>query len=363
LREWENCAEYELLENYRSKANIVNFANNFAKNITKRMKSNPIEAVQKENGKIKIVECESKNVTWSVVSDVIDTLKTPLIGSTCVLAFSNDEVCEIAGMLSKRGNAVKIIQLDEYFNLYNILEVRCFYDNLGENAVISDDIWKEAKQKLNNKFKNTKGLEITKNIIREFEQSNPQIKYKTDFEDFISESELEDFFGENSTNTIFVSTMHKAKGKEFDNVFIMLKNYYASTDEKKRLFYVALTRAKNLLHIHFHGSNIFKGQEIIYNNQPYPPVNIIPMFLTLHDVYLNHFKYKQKEIGKLNGNENLQIGDLFKFSEGFKGKIEKLKNRGYEIKEIIVNFIVYWKGEDMSEEIKIILPCVEFVKS
>jgi len=61
------------------------------------------------------------------------------------------------------------------------------------------------------------------------------------------------------------------------------------------------------------------------------------MFLTHKDVYLGYFKNKQKEI-------------------------EQLKSRGYRTKEIKVNFIVYWKGEDMSEEIKIILPCVVFVK-
>jgi len=215
---------------------------------------------------------------------------------------------------------------------------------------------------LNSKFKNTNGLEIAGNIAREFEQSNPQIKYKTDFEVFILESKQEDFFGENSTDTIFVSTMHKAKGKEFDNVFIMLKDFYANTDEKKRVLYVALTRAKNLLHIHFHGSNIF-GIKNVHDDLDYPPVNIIPMFLTHKDVYLGHFKNKQKGIEQLKGNENLQIGDLLKFSKKFEEKVVELESRGYCIKEIKVNFIVYWKGEDMSEEIKIILPCVVFVGS
>jgi len=368
MLEWKNRIKYELLENYRSKVNIVNFANNFAKNINKRMKSNLIEAVQKENGKIKITECESENVTWSVVSDILET--SP-IGSICVLANTNQEVLEIAGMLSKSNRAVKIIQSNNDFSLFDILEVRCFYDDLGESAVVLDDTWKKAKQKLNSRFKNTNGLEIAENIIREFEQSNPQTKYKTDFEVFILESKLEDFSGENSTDTIFVSTMHKAKGKEFDNVFIMLNNFYADTDEKKRVLYVALTRAKNLLHIHFHGYNVFgiknneQGIEFIHNNIDYPPVNIITMFLTQWngDLYLDHFKNKQKEIEKLNGNENLQVGDLFKFSREFKRKIEELKSRGYGIKEIKVNFIVYWKNKDMSKEIKIILPRVEFVKS
>lgn len=61
------------------------------------MKSNLIQARQKENGKIKIVECKSRYPIWSVVQDVIDT---PLSGSTCVLANTNQEVWEIAGMLS-----------------------------------------------------------------------------------------------------------------------------------------------------------------------------------------------------------------------------------------------------------------------
>ena len=87
------------------------------------------------------------------------------------------------------------------------------------------------------------------------------------------------------------------------------------------------------------------------------------MFLTHHNVKLYYFENKQKKIEKLNGNENLEIDDLFKFSDKFKGKIEKLKSRGYEIKEIKVNFIVYWKNKDMSKEIKIILPRVEFMKS
>ncbi|MDR0517967.1 MAG: RecQ family ATP-dependent DNA helicase, partial [Fibromonadaceae bacterium] len=254
LLKLENCIKYELLENYRSKANIVNFANNFVKNINNRMKSNLIQAKQKENGKIEIVECKSEYPIWSVVHDV---LETSLSGSTCVLANTNQEVWEIAGMLSTSKRAVKIIQSNDGFDLFDILEIRYFYDNLGDSAVVLEDIWEDTKRKLNSKFKNTNGLEIAEKVIRKFEQNNQQIKYKSDFEVFALESNLEDFLGEYSTDTIFVSTMHKAKGKEFDNVFIMLNQYDANTDEKKRLLYVAMTRAKNLLHIHFHGTNIF----------------------------------------------------------------------------------------------------------
>ena len=50
--------------------------------------------------------------------------------------------------------------------------------------------------------------------------------------------------------TILVSTIHKAKGKEFDNVFLMLEDFDPATDEAKRLLYVAMTRAKRKLTIH-----------------------------------------------------------------------------------------------------------------
>jgi ATP-dependent DNA helicase RecQ len=89
------------------------------------------------------------------------------------------------------------------------------------------------------------------------------------------------------------------------------------------------------------------------------------MYLTHWDVNLSYSRYKnrQKEIEELSGNENLRIGDLFNFSKKFKEKIEELKNKGYEIKEVKAHLIVYWKGEDMEEEIKIILPKLLFERS
>jgi ATP-dependent DNA helicase RecQ len=361
LLKWENCAKYELLENYRSKANIVNLANDFAKNIGKRIKSNPIQAVQKENGKIKVVKYKSKNIIWRLVCDI---LETPLAGTTCVLASTNQEVAEIAGMLAGSGRAVKVIQSNDGFGLLNIWEVRYFYENLGDNIVILEETWDEAKRKLNAKFKNTNGLEIAKNIITAFERT-AQMKYKMDFEILIKESRLEDFLGKNASDTIFVSTMHKAKGKEFDNVFIMLNNFRANTDEDKRVLYVAMTRAKNLLHIHCHNSFPLQSVEIIQDDSEYPPINRIPMYLTHRDVNLSYsyYKNKQKEIEKLNGNENLKEGDLFDFSENFKKEIEKLKYKGYAIKEIKINLIIYLKDKKINKEIKSILPYVIFEKN
>src|SRR5690606_12587467 len=104
-----------------------------------------------------------------------------------------------------------------------------------------------------NKFRNSQKLALCKNIIKDFEALHSKRKYKSDFEVFIRESKLEDFFSEDG-QTVFVSTIHKAKGKEFDTVFLMLENINSGTDEAKRKVYVAMTRAKQNLHNHLNSN-------------------------------------------------------------------------------------------------------------
>jgi ATP-dependent DNA helicase RecQ len=150
----------------------------------------------------------------------------------------------------------KLIQSNDGFNLQNLLEVRFLLNeiNIGDDVkVISDEVWANAKRELRKKFQQSSKLEICNNIIKQFEESNAKKKYKSDLEVFVRESKLEDFYNEGG-ETIFVSTIHKAKGKEFDNVFIMLENFNPATDEAKRQLYVAMTRAKRNLTIHLNGN-------------------------------------------------------------------------------------------------------------
>lgn len=50
-----------------------------------------------------------------------------------------------------------------------------------------------------------------------------------------------------------VSTVHGVKGLEFDNVVVIYKDQSDMSEEKKRLYYVAFTRAKNSLFVLSHG--------------------------------------------------------------------------------------------------------------
>ena len=70
-------------------------------------------------------------------------------------------------------------------------------------------------------------------MLKEFESVNNKIKYRTDLEEFIAESNYEDFY-EDERESIVVSTIHKAKGREFDYVYLLLNNQFLKTEEEKR---------------------------------------------------------------------------------------------------------------------------------
>ena len=369
----KKAKKYELFDNYRSKNNLVTFSNQFVKTLRHRLKTIPIVAFDKGNGIIKTVKYRSNNL---IVPTVTDILSTDLSGTTCVLTHTNEEALNVTGLLIKNGLKAKLIQTNDGINLYNLIEVRHFLDLLKTNddsPSISDDAWAKSKTELFRKFANSSKLEICKNIIRDFESTNTRIKYYSDLEVFIRESKLEDFLGTEG-ETIFVSTIHKAKGKEFDNVFLMLENFDLSNDDKKRQVYVAITRAKQNLYIH-HNSSFFdnfkaEGLVSVVDEKDYQPPEKLTMQLSYQDVFLGYFVNRQNQISRLIPGDNLIIGNdgctnnygdkVLKFSKKFNNTITQLNEQGYQLKNVKINFIIYWKDPEKENEFKIILPELDF---
>lgn len=371
----KQATKYELVENFRSKSNLVEFTNEFVKKIRHRLKQTPIISKQKDNGTIKLVRYTSKNLLTPLVRDVI---KTDLIGTTCILTKTNEEASQITGLLLKNGIQARLIQTNDGFSLQNLLEVRFFLNELklaDDVFVIGDDYWESAKSALKNKFNHSSRLEICLNIIADFEATNSKKKYKSDLDVFIRESKLEDFFNQNG-ETIFVSTIHKAKGKEFDNVFLLLDSIDIETDSTKRQLYVAMTRAKKNLIIHLNGSYlddlIVEALTTVEDTETYPPPNEIAMHLTYKDVWLDYFTNRQHLVSQLMSGDNLMINEdeckttkghsVLKFSRQFSNTIESMKLKGYQLYEAKVNFITYWKKEHTEQEVRIVLPELYFRK-
>jgi len=365
--------KHELVENYRSKSNLVAFSNQFVRQIQHRLKETPIIANQTDSGKIKVVTYQSNNLITPLVTDVVNA---DLSGTTCLLTKTNEEAIKVTGLLLNNGIKAKLIQSNEGFSLYHLVEVRFLLNKVDLGAdiyIISDEVWENAKRDLINTFCDSTKLEICLNIIKDFESTNPYKKYKSDLEILIRESKLEDFYNENG-ETIFVSTIHKAKGKEFDNVFLLLENFNARTDEAKRQLYVAMTRAKHNLNIHLN-ENYFnhlvaQNLEQINDLEIYTAPDKIAIHATLKDIWLDYFINKQVLVSQLTCGGVLHVKDdeclnlsgqsVLKFSKRFIEKIEEMKSKHYELKSAKVNFILHWLKEGASQDVKIILPELYF---
>ncbi|KPP98447.1 MAG: ATP-dependent DNA helicase RecQ [Bacteroidetes bacterium HLUCCA01] len=379
-----DAATYELLDNYRSSVELVQYFNSFVSKINHRLKKNPIISRKSTGGKIRIIkhdEQTQRNSTLMIPPLVDDIISIGLSGTCGVLVKTNYEALQITGQLLKNGFPAKLIQSNDGFLLYNVDELRYFFNLLknGDNDkyFITDEEWENAKSRLTTVYARSTKLELLLNLTNDFEVTNPKRKFLSDLEVFIRESSLEDLhrhYGE----SILVSTIHKAKGREFDNVFLLLDNFRIIDDASKRLLYVAMSRAKSLLNVHTNNDclkNTFANNlHFITHGNGYNPINEIVLQPTLKDVWLDFFISKQQFLNRaisgdkltINGNLSLSLSgqEVVRFSKKFTNdSILPLLGDGYRMKEAKVNFVLWWQKEDSNREIKVILPEIILEKS
>jgi len=373
----KSATKYELTENYRSKRNLVEFTNQFVEKIEHRFKTSAVVSAHNTDGKIKIIKYEDNGFFLPVVNDI---LSTGLSGTTGILTYTNDEALQITGLLLKHRMPAKLIQSNNWFNLFDLDEIRTFIRDLNlkdGQPKISDEDWKNAKRQFINRYKQSSNYKLVKNILVDFQETNPKNKYISDFETFIKESKLEDF-NDQQGETLIVSTIHKAKGKEFDNVILMLDDFNTNSDDAKRQLYVAMTRAKENLTIHYNGNfldNIITDNiQRITISEPSTDPDFLVYNLTHKDINLGYFSVIQKRVTTLKSGDKLEINEdglmnsdkkqIVKFSKSFQNIRVSLERRGYQLTESKIRFILFWqyKNEEKGEtrEIKIVLPELYF---
>ena len=190
--------------------------------------------------------------------------------------------------------------------------------------------------------------------------------------------QFEDFY-QNEREILYVSTIHKAKGREFDTVYMLLQNSIANTDEKKRALYVGMTRAKSALYIHcntdtFNGISV-PGLKHINDPTNYVEPDELLVQLTHKDVYLDFFKQRQDLIMKLRSGQALLVSGssldvqiagkqlpVASFSKAFKERLARWNSQGYFPIAAAVQFVVAWKGQEDNRESFIVLPSVKLKK-
>ncbi len=366
------AVQYEMTENYRSCGNIVTLANAFVHSIGVRMKTEDIRAIQQDSGTVQIVHHTGRYLEQPVVEHVLQTYRG---GRACVLTNTNDEALRVLGLLTRHNVRAKLIQSMDGFRLYDLAEIRFFLKMIdmqqGPAPVISDAVWNEAKAKLQAAYRSSTCLENCLNLIADFEQVNSYSKYRSDLDEFIKSSQYEDFYSDDRTS-VFVSTIHKAKGREFDSVYLLLDHVPLQSDADRRKLYVGLTRAKENLYIHCN-TGILGAYQIPAVTQRtdstiYREPAEITLQLTHRDVVLDFFKGKKAQILRLRSGEVLELnqgyliahldGKTFraaKLSKACAAKLGELCKKGYSPVSAEIRFIVAWKGKEDDGESAVLL--------
>ncbi len=369
--------KYELIENYRSVKQVVEFSNRFVQDIPNRLKENPIVSVKDGIGDVKIVKFISPNLEYPIFKHL---KKYPPEGSVCVLTKTNDDALKVMALLNYKNIKAKLIQNSDGFPLHELIEFRDFLEWIQKNnePIISIDEWNSAVEKLKKNYQESSILETCLRALDVYKNQNDRL-YRNDFELFLMESKISDF-EKGSNNEVVVSTIHKAKGREFDRVYVMVNDLRINTEEERRVLYVAFTRAKNQLFVFHCGSFLEKyAPEKIVDNTMYPEPAEIICQLGHRDLWLDYFYGEvsgegpelKKRILSLCAGMSLRFrnGCLYDsssskkaiavLSKDAKAKIAHMEELGYVVKNVKIRYIVAWKNKEREDECPIILPEIE----
>lgn len=365
LKNEENSKIYELTDNYRSATEIVNFSNYFSNLFTVKYKNYPIIPIKNNAGNIEFINYKYSNFEKAILYDLKNKNLTT---NTAILTSTNDEALIIMSLLKNNGFNVKLIEDNSEFNLYNLCEFRYFlnqFSNLDTN-IIDNNLWNNAITNLKKVYQKSTILHQCIEILNSFYNLNTD-KYLSDLELFIKESSFSDT-NSDEKDKIIISTMHKSKGKEFDNVYILI-NFIkeSSIEEEKRKLYVAFTRAKENLYIHYK-NDVFENLIKTYKNEDnykldtnfYTKSEKIILNLNIDDFILDDFvefndgtnKGIKNLILSLRSGDSININTknytiyknnirLARLSK--KGKFKLSKYQNYTVEQTIIKYIFAWK--------------------
>lgn len=328
---------YEMTDNYRSSKAVVNCANRFVLHIPGRMKRTPIHSASGKEGKV---------MTLKSFLDADIHVK----GSTAILTRTNEETMQVAYELEQRGLHVTVAQSMGGFYFCNLAEVRYFLKQLGksDDVSISNEKWNEAKWRTLETYASSTCLSIMKHFFADFEMTH-KVYYFSDLREYIFESNIEDFIAADN-NSVYVSTIHKAKGREFDTVYLLSSIPDGKEVDDMRAYYVGLTRAKENLYL--------------VPNQPVQ-YSFISIALNMRDVWLDFFKGRKELVLRLRSGDILQFEDGYllndqginvaALSASGKDKLNTWKDKGYEVTSAKVSYTLAWRPTGSETEYAVCL--------
>ena len=344
LIQQEGTHMYEMTDNYRSDKAIVDYANRFVQRIPGRMKRTPIQSATGKEGMV-------------IALKTFLGMEMKVQGTTAILVRTNEETMQVAYELQKRGFHATVAQSMGGFRFGNLAEVRYFLKQIGKDDVaISKEKWQEAKRRTLDTYAGSSCLSVMQHFFSDFEETH-RLLYRSDLCEYIFESNIEDFVAADE-KSIFVSTIHKAKGREFDTVYLLSPVPDGRDISDMRSYYVGLTRAKQYLYL---------------SATPISESSSICISLNMHDVWLDFFKARKEMVLRLKSGDSLHYKDgylqnkngvnVVSLSASGKEKLKSWTDNGYEITGVKVNYTLAWKPQGTKIEYAVCLANVVLEKT
>ena len=360
--------QYELLCNFRSKKDIVNYSNDFITKVSKRYKTKPLYSNSLDSGSINIYSFLSKNMIIPLI-ELVKQEKS--ISNIAILVKTNEMVLDIYSILQDNNIDARYLIERDKFELKNIIELiefdKVLNSYLEEEISYKEIYFEKALKFTESKFKNSVNISLLHKIIDKFLNESDSYKI-SEWISYLEEIRLEDF--EIYNKNIIISTIHKSKGLEFDKVYLLVDGNPIN-DEEKRLFYVGMTRAKDELNIFRNGRDISNKKDYIkyfYDEQQYLiESKTFTHVMSLEDLNLG-FDYEKfvvnnslisgvkLTIEKKENFKNLCL--IFEnkivatLSSRFNLLILEKFEKGYLFKDCIVEYIVLWEDRNLNKVLK-----------
>ena len=397
--------------NYRSGGKIIDFINAFRKEfLLGSLKSQnliPSEA-NKNKGFVSLTLHTQENLSLQAIAKQIRQIQASTNDSAqsgegtpsiALLLRSNDEVLCARYALAKEGIKAGYILDKEGFEVGDLMELWEFLECLKSGLDTH-----QAYKKICQMYQNSQNLELFKRALKLFAREyRADLDYAkgvdknlghsvvvSDFEKFLAELKFEEI--EHTKGKIIISTMHKAKGKEFDIVFvgaedlkfnglspyherilraqnpspldfIRAKNKFLESGEK-RLLYVAFSRAKQRLFIHTQRDDLACLREHFSERKTCNTKEATPQKICyemgLGDIWLGYevAQTNLKDLPIMAGemcevqDEGLFYNDkcVGRFSKKFAQTLDKKIAQGYILQtQAEVKYVIKWHNKEKDE--------------
>ena len=251
---YESAQVFELTRNYRSSQEIVALANRVSPDA-------PIEAVRKVSSKPTFQAFNNAAVEAIEVVSSIEALLGDgnQKGQIAVLSRTNSQLTPVENALKQAGIDYQVRGAGRFFKRPEVVQGMGAMRAL-QTSTATEPLFIEVSKIITSLGWTSVGVKNEKwsalnwfiEVLEEIETEN--------LDEYLRELDERERSGhEPLRDAVMLATVHGTKGLEFDNVFLIGMNQgffpigYAKTPqeqaEERRLFYVAITRAKNSLAI------------------------------------------------------------------------------------------------------------------